>query len=116
MIRTRTVLYVDDDAMLLRSVARQLARHQMFVAMAETPAQAIAHLQSIDVALLDWDPSGPAMLEICETFSIPLVIYTGDIGSVPVDVRERHRVLTKPASGKELALQLDLAELDMTNA
>lgn len=102
------VLYADDDLALLRAVERML-EPTVKVVVADTIPRAVEWIEYVDVALLDWDPMGPDLLAACEEASTPAVIYTGDIGAVPDHVHELYGVLTKPASAKELMIQLKLA-------
>lgn len=111
-MRVSTVLCVDANLLSLRVVQKGLANEGLRVIAAASIEVAERMIHEVDVVLLDWDPMGPYMLFRCEELSVPVVIFSGDPYAVPMDVRDRHRVLTTPIGPKDLALELRLAELD----
>jgi len=102
-----TVLYVDDFTILLDSVQRQLEfAGEYRVLTTDNLVAASSMLADADVALLDWDPMGPAMVAACCAAKVPFVIYTGDISQVTwsVPVHEQCGVLlSKPATSEQLS-------------
>jgi DNA-binding NtrC family response regulator len=108
-----TVLYVDDSYMLLGSVKRQLeSTGEYRVLTTDSLVAASSMLGDADVALLDWDPMGPAMVAACHAAKVPFVIYTGDISQVR-GVKSIHGypcvVRSKPATSMELSACLKSA-------
>jgi len=108
-----TVLYVDDSNMLLSSVKRQLEiTGEYRVLTTDDLVAASSMIADADVALLDWDPMGPAMVAACRAAKVPFVIYTGDISQVH-GVKTihgyRYVVRSKPATSMELSACLKSA-------
>ena len=107
-----TVLYVDDHDMLLKSIKRQLEGMKLEnfrVLATDSLVAASSYLGDADVALLDWDPMGPAMVAACRAAGVPFVIFTGDPHDVHVASITMAKVISKPASSKEIAEGLKLA-------
>lgn len=103
---TLTVLYVDDDPMLLRTVAGQLHAHGFAVLTTTDLQEGISLIVSADVALIDWRPMGPAMRRACESAHIPYVVYTGNPSQV---ASETLFVIAKPATSGDIAYALRYA-------
>ena len=99
------VLVVDDDVILLRTVARELrgAGHEV-VAFDDAVKVTPTDLANADVALLDWSPHGPAMVNACRAACVPFVVFTGTPEEVPPGIP----MVTKPwdRKGLESALQV----------
>ena len=72
----KRVLVVDDDAVLLRAVARELRAAGWEVRTIDircTPQRG-----EYDVALLDWNPLGPEMAVRCLDVGLKFAIFTAD--------------------------------------
>lgn len=80
----RRVLYVDDEPMMLRMVGRALRGRGWSVFCAQTPEQAVWDL---DVVIADWNPYGPEIVRRAKEGGMPVVVFSGDPGDVPSDLR-----------------------------
>ena len=70
----KRVLVVDDDAVLLRAVARELKAAGWQVDTRTEPGWTSAP----DVLLADWDPHGPLTTGSARKLGVPFVVMTGN--------------------------------------
>lgn len=85
------ILIVDDDSVMLRAASRELS-HAGHACFTTTQPPPVIVKGSLDVALLDWSPHGPAMIELCKTAGVPFVVFTAD----PDRVTTGLAVVSKP--------------------
>jgi len=93
-----TILLVDDNPDVLSATRRQLEVGGWEVHAVVSPGDPGGY----SVALLDWSPHGPEMLERCRAAGVPVVVYTGN----PTAVADGVVVVVKPASTEQLDLAL----------
>jgi DNA-binding response OmpR family regulator len=96
------VLYVDDDPMMLRAVARVLRNAGFDVSVATEPPSSA---DGFDVVLADWDPHGLTMVRRAQAAGVPVVVYSGK-QALQVDDIE---VLEKPVPNETLVDALQKA-------
>lgn len=77
-----SILLVDDDALILRSVSRDLRRAGHLVIEASCPSEARERREcvQVDVVVTDWDcgeGGGRQVLDECRAAGIPCVVHTG---------------------------------------
>jgi len=97
------ILYVDDDPIMLRSVARVLRAH------AVTTSTIPVDPAGFDVALLDCDPHGDAMHRACHVTKTPHVFVTGNYPKALDLVTAGDHALTKPFLNDDLIAALEKA-------
>lgn len=114
----RTLLIVEDDALLREQLAARLSRHGWRCVAAERPADVwprLTGVERLDGALLDQNLDGDSGLELIEPLTARwpdcrIVVLTG-YGSIPAAVSATRRgardYLTKPVAFDALLAALD---------
>lgn len=101
--RPTRVLCVDDDPLVLQSIARLLRRHGFVVAAFEDPKRAVD--AEADVAILDLRMPGMTGLELADRLKIPVILLSGMTAEADVAAAYRHgavRFLAKPCPPADL--------------
>jgi len=110
-IRRLNLLIVDDDEMITRALAREMAKHWHSVKAVNRVEQAFAEIASgqYHVVLSDWDMPGGGGRAILDRSHIPVVIHTG--GWLETLRRNMNGtiIVQKPASTKDLLIALHQA-------
>jgi len=94
------VLYVDDERLMLTAIKRQLERLGHEVVTADHPREDLRNVE-VDVILADWNPHGPAMLDMARLRTLPVVVY-----SAAPPCNTGALTLTKPCSSDDLVAAL----------
>lgn len=113
----QSILIVDDDVILCRSLARTLRQHGFDVHAVHNAADALEYVRSnpVGIILLDWilpDRDGVAMLQHLRDrgFHVPVIMLTGQ-NSVQGKVRALNRgaddYLAKPVAVEELIARVN---------
>ena len=97
----KRVLVVDDDAVLLRTVARELRSDGWDVTTSAVPVD-LAGFVGFDCALLDVEPHGPEMAAVCRAAGVPVVFMTGNDDRADELRSGREKVIDKPWQSGEL--------------
>ena len=100
------VLVVDDNDLMLRATARLLRQLGYEVT---TTDEAVGEIDAgrYDVALVDWQPLGPAAVDACMRSRTPFVVMSADPDSVPAELRLA--VVSKPFVAEQLDAALSAA-------
>ena len=94
----KKILVVDDDALVLKAVARDLRIAGWEPVLSTLPVNPVSE----DVVLADWNPYGPKMVELAKRWNVPVVVFTAEPEWVPPGLA----VVTKPWKSEELQVAL----------
>lgn len=98
----KRVLVIDDDAVLLRTVARELRAAGWTVDARTEPGW----VDKPDVALIDWDPHGKVATEAARKMGVPYVVFTGNDVVADALRAAGDAVVDKPWQSGELDAEL----------